>query len=252
MVPDLWWIMSALSLAEMLTELYVNENVGAFERLYLHRAIRRSRGELIFGRDAIRQQALADLAQFSGWRFQVNASTDRFADVEWLSPDNTSVRRHYWITLENGRISQDIVITRAPDQEPMKQHHQLLGELDSGKGQAGPSDLIGFSATAQSLHRIWNGKSVSTLGNLYDDNAHWSGPSLEGGVTELKNWWLAQFLAFPQSHITFERELSFENGLALLWQWARIDVNGRRDRVAGSTYLRLEGSNVSQDVTLTD
>jgi len=244
--------MSAMTLAEMLSELYVNEDVGAFERLYLHRAIRRCRGELIFGRDAIRQLALADLAQFSGWRFQINASTEGFADVEWLSPDNLSVRRHYWTKLENGRISADTVITRAPNQEPMRCHHQPLGELDSGKGQVGPADLVGFSVTAQSLHRIWNSRSVSTFRDLYDGNAHWSGPSLEGGVTELKNWWLAQFLAFPQSHIIFERELSFENNLALLWHWARIDTTGHRDRIAGSTCLRLDGGKIIQDVTLTD
>jgi hypothetical protein len=71
-------------------------------------------------------------------------------------------------------------------------------------------------------------------------------------VTELKNWWLAQFLAFPQSHIIYERELSFENNLALLWQWARIDSTGHHDRITGSTCLRLDGGKIIQDVTLTD
>lgn len=239
-----------MTFGEMLTELYVNENVGALERLYLHRATRRSRGELIFGRDAIRQQALADLAEFSGWRFQINASTDAFADVEWLSPDGATVRRHYWIALENGRISADRVISRPPHPAPIQQHHQLLGELDSGHGQVGPGELVGFSLIAQNLHKIWNGRQIGLLNALYDDEARWTGPGLEGGLSDLKSWWLAQFLAFPQSHVVFERELSFENHRALLWQWARIDVDGRRDRVAGSTCLHLVGDKIVQETTL--
>ena len=244
--------MTAMTLAEMLTELYVNENIGAFEGLYLHRAIRRCRGERVFGRGAIRQHILADLGRFSGWRFDVNASTDEFADVAWISPDGSSVRRHYWIKLENGRVASDIVIMRSPDQETVHQHHPLLGELESGQGQIGPAELNGFSATADCLHKIWNCRSISSIADLYHGEAHWSGPDSEGGPQELKAWWLQQFLAFPQSHITFERELAFENTLALLWQWARIDTNGHRDRVAGSTYLRLDGGKVVQEVLLTD
>lgn len=241
-----------MTLKEMLTELYVNENVSAFEDLYLHRAIRRWRGELVFGRDAIRQQILADLAQFSGWRFKINVSTEEFADVAWISPDGTSVRRHYWIKLENGRIASDAILTRSPHQERLHQHHSLLGELDSGKGQTGPAELSGFSATAENLHKIWNCRSISSIANLYHSEAHWSGPESEGGAQELKVWWLQQFLAYPQSHITFEREIAFENYLALQWQWARIDKNGHRDRVAGSTCLRLDGGKVIEEVMLTD
>jgi hypothetical protein len=244
--------MSAMTLAEMLSELYVNEDVGAFERLYLHRAIRRCRGELVFGRNALRQQILADLAQFSGWRFQINASTEGFADVEWLSPNQTSVRRHYWVKLENGCVASDTVITRSSHPQPIRNHHQPLGELDSGNGQKGPVELLGFSATTQGLNRIWNGRSLSTFAELYAGTVTWSGPNLEGGLQELKGWWLEQFLAFPQSHIIYERELSFENNLALLWQWARIDTTGHRDRIAGSTILRLDGGRIVQDVTLTD
>ncbi len=239
-----------MTLGEMLTELYVNENVGALERLYLHRATRRSRGELIFGRDAIRQQALADLAEFSGWHFQVNASTDAFADVEWLSPDGATMRRHYWITLENGRVAADRVIALLPHAEPLQQYHQLLGELDSGHGQVGPGDLVGFSSIAQCLHKIWNGRQVGVLNALYDLEARWTGPGSEGGLLDLKSWWLAQFLAFPQSHVQFERELAFEDTRALLWQWARIDIHGRRDRVAGSTCLHLVGDRIVEETTL--
>lgn len=244
--------MSAMTLAEMLTEVYVHEDVCAFERLYLHRAIRRCKGELVFGRDAIRQQVLADLAQFSGWQFQINASTEGFADVEWLSPDQVSVRRHYWIKLENSRVSSDAVITRIPHLEFKRQHHQILGELDSGRGQLGLSELQEFSATTQSLHKIWNGRSIATVTELYNSAARWIGPVSEGGFKEVKSWWLAQFLAFPQSHITFERELSFDNTLLLLWQCARIDTDGHRDRIAGSTYLQLVGNKVVQEVTLSD
>ena len=239
-----------MTLGEMLTELYVNEKVGALERLYLHRATRRSRGELIFGRDAIRQQALADLAEFSGWHFQVNASTDAFADVEWLSPDGATMRRHYWITLENGRVAADRVIALLPHAEPLQQYHQLLGELDSGHGQVGPGDLVGFSSIAQCLHKIWNGRQVGVLNALYDLEARWTGPGSEGGLLDLKSWWLAQFLAFPQSHVQFERELAFEDTRALLWQWARIDIHGRRDRVAGSTCLHLVGDRIVEETTL--
>jgi hypothetical protein len=206
----------------------------------------------VFGRGAIRQQVLADLAQFSGWRFQINASTEEFAAVEWLSPDNVSVRRHYWIKLENGRVASDTVITRSSHPEPRKLSYQPLGELDFGNGQKGPVELIGFSATTQGLSKMWNGRSLSTFAELYAGTVTWSGPNSEGGLQELRGWWLAQFLAFPQSHIIFERELSFENNLALLWQWARIDTTGHRDRIAGSTCLRLDGGRVIQDVTLTD
>lgn len=244
--------MTSMTLKEMLTELYVNENVSAFEDLYLHRAIRRWRGELLFGRDTIRQQILADLAQFSGWHFKINVSTEEFADVAWISPDGTSVRRHYWIKLENGRIASDAILTRSPHQERLHQHHSLLGELDSGKGQTGPAELSGFSATAENLHKIWNCRSISSIANFYHSEAHWSGPESEGGAQELKAWWLQQFLAYPQSHITFEREIAFENYLALQWQWARIDKNGHRDRVAGSTCLRLDGGKVIEEVMLTD
>jgi hypothetical protein len=244
--------MSAMTLEEMLTELHVNENVGAFEGLYLHRAIRRVGGELVFGRNAIRQQILADVARFSGWRFKIHACTHEFADVAWTSPDGSSVRRHYWIKLENGRIASDCVITRSPCPEPAQQHHKLLGELDSGKGQTGPAELSGFSATADWLHKIWNCRSISSIADLYHGETHWSGPGSEGGIHELKAWWLQQFLAFPQSHITFERELAFENNLALQWQWARIDTNGHRDRVAGSTCLRLDGGKVIEEHLLTD
>ncbi len=244
--------MTSITLKEMLTELYVNENVSAFEDLYLHRAIRRWRGELLFGRDTIRQHVLADLAQFSGWRFVVNASTEEFADVAWMSPDGSSVRRHYWIKLENGRIASDAILTRSPHQERLHQHHSLLGELDSGKGQTGPAELSGFSATAENLHKIWNCRTISSIANVYHSEAHWSGPDSEGGHQELKAWWLQQFLAFPQSHITFEREIAFGNYLALQWQWARIDKNGHRDRVAGSTCLRLEGGKVIEEALLTD
>ncbi|MFN8734368.1 MAG: nuclear transport factor 2 family protein [Hyphomonadaceae bacterium] len=241
-----------MTLAEMLSELYANENFGTFDGLYLHRAIRRFRGELVFGRDAIRQQVLADLVQFSGWRFKINVSTEEFADVAWISPDGTSVRRHYWIKLENGRIASDAILTRSPHQERLHQHHLLLGELDSGKGQTGPAELSGFSATAENLHKIWNCRSISSIPNLYHSEAHWSGPESEGGAQELKVWWRQQFLAYPQSHITFEREIAFENYLALQWQWARIDKNGHRDRVAGSTCLRLDGGKVIEEVMLTD
>lgn len=241
-----------MTLAEMLSELYANENVSAFEDLYLHRAIRRWRGELLFGRDTIRQQILADLEQFSGWRFKINVSTEEFADVAWVSPDGTSVRRHYWIKLENGRIASDAILTRSPHQERLHQHHSLLGELDSGKGQTGPAELSGFSATADCLHKIWNCRSISSFANVYHNEAHWSGPDSEGGHQELKAWWLQQFLAYPQTHITFEREFAFGNYLALQWQWARIDKNGHRDRVAGSTCLRLEGGKVIEEALLTD
>lgn len=239
-------------LAEMLTELYANENIGAFEGIYLHRAIRRVRGELVFGRDAIRQQVLADLARFSGWRFKINVSAEEFADVAWMSPAGSSIHRHYWIKLENGRIASDAVLTRSPNQERVHQHHPLLGELDSGKGQIGPAEFSGFSATADCLHKIWNCQSISSITDLYRGEAHWSGPDSEGGTQELKAWWLQQFLAYPQSHITFEREIVFENYLALQWQWARIDINGHRDRVAGSTCLRLDGGKVIEEVMLTD
>ncbi len=241
-----------MTLAEMLTELYANENIGAFDGLYLHRAVRRSRGELMFGRDAIRQQALADLVQFRGWRFNINVSTDEFADVAWISEDGTTVRRHYWIKLENGRIAFDAILTRSPHQERLHQHHSLLGELDSGKEQTGPAELSGFSATAEYLHKIWNFRSISSISDLYQGEAHWSGPDAEGGPQELKAWWLQQFLEYPRSHITFEREIAFENNLALQWQWARIDINGNRDRVAGSTCLRLDGGKVIEEVLLTD
>ena len=241
-----------MTLAEMLTELYANENIGAFEGLYLHRAIRRVRGELVFGRESIRQQILADLARFSGWRFKINVSTAEFADVEWMSPDGSSVRRHYWIKLENGRVSSDAVLTRLPNQERVHQHHPLLGELDSGNGQIGPAELSGFSATADCLHKIWNCRSISSIADLYHGEAHWSGPDSEGGHQELKMWWLQQFLAYPQSHITFEREIAFENYLALQWQWARIDINGYRDRVAGSICLQLDGGKVIEEILLTD
>lgn len=241
-----------MTLAEMLTELYANENIGAFEGLYLHRAIRRVRGELVFGRDAIRQQILADLAHFSGWCFKINVSTEEFADVAWISPDGTSVRRHYWIKLESGRIASDAILTRSQHQERLHQHHSLLGELDSGKGQTGPAELSGFSATADCLHKIWNCRSISNIADLYHGEAHWSGPHSDGGPQELKAWWLQQFLAYPQSHITFEREIAFENYLALQWQWGRIDINGHRDRVTGSTCLRLDGGKVIDEVLLTD
>lgn len=244
--------MTTMTLVEMLTDLYANENVGAFESLYLHRAIRRCRGELVFGRDAIRQQILADLVQFSGWHFKVNASTEEFADVAWWSPDGSSVRRHYWIKLENGRIASEAVLSSPPHPEGVRHHHPLLGELDSGKGQLGPTELGGFSATAQKLHRIWNQRSISTFADLYHDGARWSGPGSEGGTHELKAWWLRHFLAYPASHITFERELTFGNGLALQWQWARIASNGQRDRIAGSTCLQLDGDKIIQEVLLTD
>jgi hypothetical protein len=244
--------MTAMTLAQLLTELYVNENIGAFEGVYLHRVIRRRRGELVFGRDGVRQQILADLAQFSGWRFEIHACTDAFADVAWISPDGLAVRRHYWITLENGRIASDTVIECSPHPEPARHHHALLGELDSGRGQSGPAELIGFSAVAESLHKIWNCRSLSTIAELYHREAGWTGPVSKGGTHELKAWWLQQFLAFPQSRITFEREIAFENNLALLWQWARIDKNGRRDRVTGSTCLQLDGGKIIQDVLLTD
>jgi hypothetical protein len=244
--------MTAFTLAQILTELYVNENVGAFEGFYLHRVIRRCRGELVFGRDAVRQKVLADLAQFSGWRFTIHTCSDEFADVAWISPDGSSVRRHYWTKRENGRIASDTVITCSPNPEPAQHHHPLLGELDSGKGQIGPAELIGFSAAAESLHKIWNRRSLSTIAELYHEEAHWRGPESEGGTQELKAWWLQQFLAFPQSQITFEREIAFENNLALLWQWARIDTNGRRDRVTGSACLQLDGGKVTQEILLTD
>ena len=241
-----------MTLAEMLTELYANENIGVFEGLYLQRAIRRVRGELVFGRDAIRQMVLSDLARFSGWRFKINVSTKEFADVAWMPPDGAAVRRHYWVKLENGRIASDAILTRSPHQERLHQNHSLLGELDSGKGQTGPAELSGFSATADCLHKIWNCRSISSIADLYNAEAHWSGPNSDGGPQELKAWWLQQFLAYPQSHITFEREIAFENYLALQWQWARIDINGHRDRVTGSTCLRLDGGKVIEEILLTD
>jgi hypothetical protein len=244
--------MTAMPFEEMLTELYVNENVGAFEGLYLHRAIRRCRGELVFGRDRIRQQILADLARFSGWHFKIHACTDEFADVAWISPEGSFVRRHYWIKLENGRVVSDTLVTRSPHPEPARQHHQPLGELDSGNGQLGPAELFGFSAPTESLHKIWNCRSISTFAELYHGQVRWSGPDCEGGTNEVKTWWLQQFLAFPQSHIIFEREIAFENNLALLWQWARIDTNGRRDRISGSTCLQLDGGKIIQEAMLTD
>lgn len=252
MAPAEWRVVTAMTFVDLLSALYLDHDVAALDRLYLHRAIRRQRGGRLFGRSAIRQAILSDLARFEGWDVTIHAGTDTFVDLEWLSPDGVRVRRHHWAWYENDRIAADVVITQGKAETPLSTHHGLLGELDSGRGQIGPGPLSGFSETCCQLHTLWNGRSLASLKQLYHDGLVWQGPEDRGGLRDLKAWWLKQFLTYPQSHIIFEREVAFGGHIALLWQWGRIDGQGVRTRVTGSSLLNILDGRIAVETLLTD
>jgi predicted ester cyclase len=242
--------MSPLSLAALAQAVFGLHNTAALTDAYLHRAIATRGGERIFGRDAIVQEALRLMVQHKGMRFGVDADLGDFVAMLWQGDDGRHVRRHEWVTFEGARIGAQTCVDddRAHPSPPL--FHVPLGELQSGKGQVGAGALEGFGAVASALHQVWNARFIGHIDQLYAPDASWQGPDQQGGVSAFKAWLLEQFLAYPQSHVTFERVITQGDQLALLWQWGRIDTKGKRDRVTGSTLVTLADGKIIDESTV--
>jgi hypothetical protein len=240
------------TLAQALREIYGRGDLEALERLYLHRVQRRYGGIIVFGREAVAAMTLEDLSHFGPSGFSVDTDLLEFVATSWQSAKGGTTRRHYWPEFEGDYIARETIVDNNAFRKPPHRAHNILGELNSGHGQTGPAALEGFHLITQRLHNLWNRRQLATFETLYHQDATYQGPRSAGGLDQLRAWRLAQFNDYPQSFVTFEREIVAGDKIALLWQLSRIDKTGTRDRVTGSTLLRLEGERIVHEDTLVD
>lgn len=225
-------------MAKLLQAIYTQTDLAALKDGYLHRAVRRHGGQQVWGRDAILAATLEDLEHLGAAQFEIIANLGDFVAVNWAAAGKRT-RRHYWPSFEDGRIAEETIVDNCAFRPSPKRAHTPLGELASGEGQTGALPLKGFGWVARSFHALWNMRSLAEFDTHYDPGTTYEARLSSGNLEGFKAWQLAQFNAFPQSHVTIEREVATDNQVALLWQWGRINKTGMRDRVTGSTFFML-------------
>jgi hypothetical protein len=249
--------MKTMSPADIARAVFNDYDMGALEKAYLHRAMRRRGGLVLRGRAAIRQDYLEDLTHFVDAPLTIDADLPRFAGFHWDRPDGGKSRRHQWVSYEGRWIARETCIDDNSPRPAKPLFHAPLGELQSGRGQLGAGEMAAFGPVAAALHQLWNGRSLDIVDQLYDVHAIWQGPvnatnQYGNSRAGLKKWLLAMFLDYPQSYVTFADTVEQDNQIALLWQWSRIHVSGQRDRVCASTWLELKDGLIVRDETVID
>jgi hypothetical protein len=240
-------------------------NEGAFGRLeeeYLHRARREhSLGEIV-GRDHVVADDLALAAQTGP------AEVVQFTRSTCSISLRGGFRQHRWCRREGGRIAHEWIVSDSPVLREERAARVLevglrfpvqpaLGEVRSGRGQFSAGTSAWLCAEPQalldSLHRIWNGRRLDEVDDLYGSDAAWSGPGeSKGGPAEAKSWILRLLARLPDATLLFDTVEQEGQRVALLWRLFG-HAGPVRVRLIGSSLIVLgHDGRISADDTLID
>ena len=201
---------------------------------YVHRAKREDAMGFLIGREAL----LADWVTQS--RGEVTIKADFGDMIAFDVAEGTKTQTvHKWVVREGGKIISETLIENRLTGKAAPDIHPPLGELRAGRGQydAGetpilPADFPSAAvALAAMLHRAWNGRSF----DLYE------------------TYWLTKITTLlPDATFYFERALTNENQIAVLWRVHGHAANGQRVRLIGSSVMEFEADEIRSDDTVID
>jgi len=238
---------------------------GGLAEQYLHRARRETSLRLAVGRDQVIAEDLKLAATLADDAIvRVACWTPSLCVLEVEEPAGARSRQHRWLTRENGLIARETVVgallglseqdlEERAARTPM---HPPLGEVRSGRGQllAGAESWFrdGPAWLLDPLHRIWNGRCLDEIDQLYAPTACWSGPRAQTGGPELFKSWAMRLLArHPDATLLFERCEQAAEKIGLLWRLI-VHEDGRRAHILGSSLLTVAGESIVADDTLLD
>ena len=263
--------------AELETRLRSGE-FGVIAEAYLHRATRQTSLAVLNGRDRLLESAVAEAAMAPNAALTLGFCADDLATFR-IDHGAAGWHGHRWLWREGGRIVRETVVedgaaraaaigTAPLTPAAMAPIHAPLGELRPGRGQfpAGETAILppewpeAARATADLMHRIWNGRAIDALKRHWHPQVVWRGPdSSSGDASDLAHWLTKLLAAFPDMTLMFERAIVARDVTALLWRLHGHhhgpgfgEPTGRRIRLIGSTVLRMEQGQVMADDTLID
>ena len=272
-----------MSLAPAYAQALEAGTFGALEQAYLHRATAEDALALHVGRDVLIAQAVAHAALVRDARVDIvhdgsMLGVTRLRGIHdstiWNVPPldaQVSLREHRWSRREGSGVIEDVVVTdwaglaeainadlgevaaeigaASPLQLP-------LGELRSGRGQLAPSPSSGWGGACDELvdaiHRIWNGRRLDEIQNLFSADATWVGPrGRSGGPAELRRWLTKLLAALPDATLVPDEVEASGEHVAIRWRLFG-HRSGRRVRMIVSMLLRIECGKIVADDTLLD
>lgn len=261
-------------LAELETSVRAHRAFDAIESAYLHRAWRDDDYGRTRGRAAIRDAALAEIAEEGAGPVRIVDDLGDMIVVETAA----GWRMHRWVRRDGERIVTETLIrdgaararalgrdfgADAARRGAESAIHAPLGELRAGLGQFAttrdavlPHDFPDVARRhADAMHRVWNGRAFGRLGE-----ARWRGPDgCEGNGETAAGWLTGLFAALPDAVVLFERAIVAPDRVALLWRLHGhhiadgfgVVATGRRVRCHGSSVLTLtNGAVVAEDVLI--
>lgn len=262
-------------LAALETAVRGHRAFDAIEGAYLHRAWRDDDYGRMRGRAAIRDAAVAEIAEEGAGPVRI---IDDFGDMI-VFETAAGWRAHRWVRRDGTRIVAETLIrdgaararslgrdsgAAAAQRGAASPVHAPLGELRAGLGQfattrhaALPHDFPDAAhGLAHAMHRVWNGRALAEI-----DTRSWHGPEGRQGDGAAAAAWLTElFAALPDAVLLFERAVVAPDRVALLWRLHGhhladgfgIAATGRRVRCHGSSVLSLEDGAVVAEETLLD
>ncbi|TRW17752.1 ester cyclase [Glacieibacterium frigidum] len=262
-------------LAALETAVRSHRAFDAVENAYLHRAWRDDDYGRTRGRAAIRDAAIAEIAEEGAGPVRI---VDDLGDMIVLETA-AGWRAHRWVRRDGERIVAETLIRdgaararalgRDFGAEALRRGagspaHAPLGELRAGLGQfattrqaALPHDFPDAARDlAHAVHRVWNGRAFGEIGAR-----RWTGPDGRSGDGEAAAAWLTElFAALPDAVLLFERAIVAPDRVALLWRLHGhhladgfgVAATGRRVRCHGSSVLTLIDGVVQAEDTLLD
>lgn len=205
------------ALAELEHSLRQDGAYGQLAASHSHRAVREDSLGFVIGRDAL----TADWVASGPQPITITADLNEMIAFA-VGPPEDRWLGHRWITREDDRIINEILVEDRDRERNAPAAFPPLGELRAGLGQfsAGDAAMLppGFpveaNALADRLHRAWNGRAFDEY------RADW----LTNLVTNL-----------PDATFHFERAIVGDNQTAILWRVHGHSSEGQRIRLIGSS-----------------
>lgn len=246
--------------AEALARAFNDGAFGALEAHMLHRA----RRETSLGETVGRENMIAAEVRLAAALGGAAVTVKRYAGEVLRVTAPGGLRQHRWPVLEGGRVVRETLVEdvgaetlgraagigrETPMQPP-------LGELRSGRGQLSAGATAWMQGPHQpvldALHRIWNGRHLDELANLYAAEARWAGPGDRAGGVDALRFWLTGLIArLPDATLLFDSFAAEGDRLAILWRLFGYEA-GVRVRLFGSSLLTLRDGLIVEDETLLD